>query len=275
MTLPSSSRPAVLCLVAHPDDETILCGGTLALLAARGVAVHLVCLTRGEGGELGEPPVTTREQLGATREAELVAAAGALKVASLTLMDYVDPDVGPDGALSAPVHDPVMLTGQILGCLEQFKPQVVLTHGSNGEYGHPAHVLVNQMTRAALGTLVEEKAPVIPAWYTFAAVYAEHPYPRLANADDPADLVIDVTAVMDQKEAAARCHASQQALFVRRRSQAAGRALTLREVLLPQESFRRQWPNALPIDDLFFETLTHTQPRLIVHHRPAAPTEPA
>jgi LmbE family N-acetylglucosaminyl deacetylase len=47
---------SLLCLVAHPDDETMLCGGTQALLAARGVETHMVCLTRGEGGELGEPP---------------------------------------------------------------------------------------------------------------------------------------------------------------------------------------------------------------------------
>ena len=40
--------PSLFCLVAHPDDETVLCGGTFALLAARGVDVHVVCLTRGE-----------------------------------------------------------------------------------------------------------------------------------------------------------------------------------------------------------------------------------
>ena len=42
--------PALLCLVAHPDDETMLCGSTLALLATRGVEVHVAALTRGEGG---------------------------------------------------------------------------------------------------------------------------------------------------------------------------------------------------------------------------------
>ncbi|MCS6883691.1 MAG: PIG-L family deacetylase, partial [Chloroflexaceae bacterium] len=145
--------PSLLCLVAHPDDETILCGGTLALLSARGVAVHVVCLTRGEGGELGEPPLTTREQLGAVREQELVCAVQALGGKSLTFLGYIDPPIGPDGTLSAPEHNPVMLAGQIVNCIQQFRPDVVLTHGSNGEYGHPAHVLMHAMTRAAVAAL--------------------------------------------------------------------------------------------------------------------------
>ena len=44
----------ILAFFAHPDDETMLCGGTLALLAQNGASVHYLCATRGEGGELGE-----------------------------------------------------------------------------------------------------------------------------------------------------------------------------------------------------------------------------
>lgn len=238
--------PSLLCLVAHPDDETILCGGTLALLSARGVAVHVVCLTRGEGGELGEPPLTDRERLGAVREQELVCAVQALGGKSLTFLGYVDPAIGPDEALSAPAHDPVMLAGQIVNCIQQFRPDVVVTHGSNGEYGHPAHVLMHAMTHAAVVALLEEKAERVPAFYSFAATYPDHPYPRLANADDPADLIVDVSAALDRKEAAALCHRTQTALFVRRRSQQAGRPLSVREVLLTHEAFRRHWPRTGP-----------------------------
>ena len=73
----------LVCFFAHPDDETILTGGVLALLAANGVNVHYVCATRGEGGELGAPPVD-REQLGDARERELVCAVGKLGGKSLT-----------------------------------------------------------------------------------------------------------------------------------------------------------------------------------------------
>jgi LmbE family N-acetylglucosaminyl deacetylase len=236
---------SLLCLIAHPDDETMLCGGTLARLAARGVAVHLACLTRGEGGELGEPPLTDREHLGQVREQELICAAQQLGCGAPVFMDYVDPVIGPDETLYAPEHDPDHLIAQIMGLFSSVRPQVVLTHGSNGEYGHPAHLLVHRSVLAAADDpgLVRERLPA-PAVYSFAAHYPAHPYPRLANADDPADLIVDVSGLLDRKEAAARCHATQAALFVRRRSEAAGRRLALREVLLTEEAFHRHRPGA-------------------------------
>lgn len=246
--------PCLLSLVAHPDDETILCGGTLALLSARGVDVHVVCLTRGEGGELGEPALTDREHLGQVREQEMVNAVHVLGGKSLTFLGYVDPLIGPDETLSAPAHDPVMLAGQIVNCIQQFGPDAVLTHGSNGEYGHPAHLLMHTMTRAAVAALIEERAERVPAFYSFAATYPAHPYPRLANADDPADLIVDVSAALDRKEAAALHHRTQTALFVRRRSQQIGRPLSVREVLLTHEAFRRHWPRTEP--DVLREWLT-------------------
>ncbi len=239
--------PSVLCVVAHPDDETILCGGTLALLSARGVAVHILCLTRGEGGELGEPPLTDRERLGQVREQEMVCAVGKLGGQSLTFLDYVDPLVGPGEVLFAPEHDPTFLAGQIVAGIKQFGPEVVLTHGSNGEYGHPAHQLMHTLTKIAVLSLGEAAPPL----YSFAASYPAHPYPRLSNPDDAADLIVDVSARLDHKEAAARCHATQMALFVRRRSQMAGRQLTLREVLLTEEAFHRHWPIEPVVDDPF------------------------
>ncbi len=243
--------PSLLCVVAHPDDETMFCGGTLALLAARGVAVHLVCLTRGEGGELGEPPMCAREELGEVRERELVQAVGKLGGKSLTFLGYVDPVVGPDDTLSAPEHDPLMLAGQIVNCIKQFAPEVVLTHGSDGEYGHPAHVLMHTSVLAAVASL-KESAPML---YSFAAAYPTHPYPRLANASDAADVVVDVSAVLDKKEAAALCHATQTALFVRCRSEQAGRPLSVREILLAEESFHRHWPSEAVSDDAFHNWL--------------------
>jgi len=238
--------PNLLCVVAHPDDETILCGGLLALLARRGVAVHIACLTRGEGGELGEPPRAERANLGEVREQEMVCAVGKLGGKSLTFLGYVDPTVGPDNTLSAPAADPTMLAGQIINCIQQFNAEVVLSHGSNGEYGHPAHRLVHTTTRIAVASLAEKA----PALYSFAAHYPHHPYPRLANADDPADWVVDVSAVLDHKEAAARCHATQNALFVRRRSELAGRPLSLREVLFTEEAVCRQWVGPHPAEDV-------------------------
>jgi len=235
---------SLLCLVAHPDDETILCGGTLALLSARGVDVHVIALTRGEGGELGEPPLTDRENLGQVREREMVCAVGKLGGKSLTFLGYVDPTVGEGGELSAPAHDPAMLSGQIIASIKQTGAQVLLTHGSNGEYGHPAHKLMHAAALIAAASL----GGAAPLVYSFAASYENHPYPRLSNADDPADVLVDVSNFIDQQLAAALCHVTQNALFVRRRSQEAGRPFTVREALLMEESFHRQWPSHVPHD---------------------------
>ncbi len=239
--------PSLLCLVAHPDDETVLCGGTLALLAERGVDVHVLCLTRGEGGDVGEPPLAERERLGDVREQEMVCAVGKLGGKSLTFMGYVDPLVEPGDVLNAPPHEPQMLAGQIIASLKQNQAQVLLTHGSNGEYGHPAHKLLHTLSLVAAAAL-GDAAPIV---YSFAAHYPTHPYPRLANADDPADLVVDVSRVLARKVAAALCHATQNALFVRRRSEEAGRPMAVREVMLAEESYRRQWPAEPPAADPF------------------------
>lgn len=233
----------ILCLVAHPDDETMLCGGTLALLARRGARVHVACLTRGEGGDLGEPPLADREHIGEVREQEMVCAVQQLGVKSLTFLGYVDPTVGPEDKLFAPEHDPVMLAGQIVNSIKQVQADAVLAHGSNGEYGHPAHILVHQMTLAAVSSLYKEaetnSAIIPPLFYTISATFADHPYPRLTNKDDPADLILDVSPVLVKKEAAALCHKTQNPLFVRRRSQEAGRTLSVGEVMIPVEGLHR------------------------------------
>jgi len=241
----------LLCLVAHPDDETILCGGTLAMLAAKGIAVHVACLTRGEGGELGEPPLTNRDHLGEVREQEMVNAVQKLGGKSLTFLGYVDPVMQGD-KLFAPEHNPALLAGQIVSTIKQFNIDGVITHGSNGEYGHPAHILMHQMTLAAVASLHKDVgaglAPArhgqlqglpLPRLYTFSANFENHPYPRIINKDDAADLILDVSPFLNQKESAALCHKTQNALFVRRRSEVAGRQLTLREVMLSVESLHR------------------------------------
>jgi N-acetylglucosamine malate deacetylase 2 len=225
----------VIAFFAHPDDETMLAGGTLALLAQNGAAVHYLCATRGEGGEVGEPPLCTQEQLGEVREKELVCAVRSLGGRSLTFLGYVDPRVGPQDALFAYSDNLTLLAGQVAASIRQFDAQVVISHGSNGEYGHPAHQLTHQAARIA----VESLGKGGPGFYTTAAIFPDHPRPRLANQDDPADLILDVSSVQPQKTQAALCHRTQHALFVRRASEEAGRRLSVPEVIMKVESLRR------------------------------------
>jgi N-acetylglucosamine malate deacetylase 2 len=226
----------ILCVTAHPDDETVFAGGTLALLADREASIHILCATRGEGGETGEPPVCSREDLSAAREAELICAARALGCASVDFLPFRDPPVGPDGSLhpfAASVEEVARLLEKIL--LER-KPDAVITHGSNGEYGHPAHILAHRACMQA------SLAVGVPALFTFSADYDGHPRKRSANRDDPADFVVDVEPVFEKKLAAMECHRSQRALFVRRASAEAGHPVPLNEVVLRRESFHRVFP---------------------------------
>jgi LmbE family N-acetylglucosaminyl deacetylase len=263
----------LLLFVAHPDDEMVFAGGLLALMAGRDASVHILSATRGEGGETGEPPLCSRAELGAVREAELRCAAHALGAASLEFLGYRDPEVGPDESLFAFADDPREVAQRLAHVIGARRPEVLLCHGTNGEYGHPAHRMVNQAARLAVDYLACE-APLI---YTFSADYLEHPRPRLANRDDPADFVFDISPAFEQKLAAARCHRTQGALFVRRISREGGYPVPLEEALLRIETLRcllpAPEPPGSPPADLFArwlrENLSHVMIPFTRRPRPA------
>lgn len=232
----------ILTFFAHPDDETILAGGTLALLARAGAQVDYLCATRGEGGETGEPPLCTQEQLGEVRSREMTCAVRALGGHSLAFLPYADPLVGEGETLYPYTDDFDTLVAQLQDILTQHKPDAVITHGSNGEYGHPAHLLSYRAMRAA----VESAGANAPLLYAASADFPNHPKPRIANQENPAHLIVDVRPALDAKERAALCHRTQNALFVRRASREAGRKLTVRQVLTRQEGLHRLLP---PMDE--------------------------
>jgi len=244
----------VLALFAHPDDETMLSGGLLALLAREGLQVHYVCATRGEGGEMGEPPVAPQHLLGDARSQEMSCAVKALGGSSLTFLDYIDPLVGPDEELYPFTNDLDTLIQQIQDRLTETHSRILLTHGSNGEYGHPAHVLLHQAARQA----VEHSGNSI-SLYTVQACFENHPKPRLANKDDQADIVIDVHPLMDAKIQAAYCHRSQHALFVRRSSESLGHQVQVADVIIALESLHRVRLNGMnPGKDELIELIEKT-----------------
>lgn len=242
----------LLAIGAHPDDETMLAGGLLAWAVEAGLRVELASVTRGEGGEVGEPPVTTQDRLGEAREAELRCAAEALGASGVTFLPFVDPLLDPKlddpaVALFRIAATPEVFERAIVETVRAVRADVLLTHGSNGEYGHPQHLYTHEMVCRAFASAGDPAAfpdcgpPHAPvALYTWAAHYPHYPtgddelLARLLNQDDPADWLLDLTPeLLDQKERAALCHRSQHALFVRRR-----KAPTVREVLLTRESLR-------------------------------------
>jgi LmbE family N-acetylglucosaminyl deacetylase len=158
-------------------------------------------------------------------------------------MDYSDPTVGAGEELYAFTEDVEGLAVQIVEAIHYRRAGAIITHGVNGEYGHPAHKLCHRAALRAVEVLGDE-APLL---YTIQGTFAEHPYPRLANADTPAHLLVDITPVLKQKTDAALCHRTQHDLFIRHRSEEAGRRLTVPETILTIESLHRVFP---PVEDV-------------------------
>jgi LmbE family N-acetylglucosaminyl deacetylase len=139
--MPDSLR--LMCVFAHPDDETLGTGGTLARYHAEGVEIHLVTATRGERGWFGAPEENPGlEALGRLREAELEAAARVLGISSVSFLDYVvgDLDQAPPAEASA----------RIAHHIRRVRPHVVITFPPDGAYGHPDHIAISQFTQAAV-----------------------------------------------------------------------------------------------------------------------------
>jgi LmbE family N-acetylglucosaminyl deacetylase len=137
----------LVAILAHPDDESLGAGGTLAKYASEGVETYLITATRGESGRFrgvregeaaGHPGP---KALARIREEELRAAVAVLGVRELTLLDYAD------GALDR--ADPREAVAALAGHLRRLRPQVALTFSPDGAYGHPDHIAVSQFATAA------------------------------------------------------------------------------------------------------------------------------
>lgn len=133
--------PRLLGVFAHPDDEVFCAGGTIAQWARDGAEVMVVSATRGEAGQIRDVRVATRRTLGQVREAELRLSCRRLGVAEVRCWDYVD------GTLADEDLDRV--TDRIVQVMEEFRPDVVITFGPDGGYGHPDHITVSAATTAA------------------------------------------------------------------------------------------------------------------------------
>jgi LmbE family N-acetylglucosaminyl deacetylase len=138
----------LLAIFPHPDDETLGLGSTMARYSAEGVETYLVCATRGERGWWdSEGPNPGLEGVARIREAELRCAAENLGIHEVSFLDYIDGDV--DQAR------PEEIIGKLVVHLRRIKPQVVVTFGPDGAYGHPDHIALSQFTNAALVCAVD------------------------------------------------------------------------------------------------------------------------
>jgi N-acetyl-1-D-myo-inositol-2-amino-2-deoxy-alpha-D-glucopyranoside deacetylase len=199
----------VLAVFAHPDDESLLAGGTLAACAAAGRRVAIVSMTRGERGPGGS------SGLGEIREAELQAAARAMGAATAECLGY------PDGELADVEEDEAAQS--LARLLERERPEAVLTFSAEGLYWHPDHLAVSRLLAAAL-ELVDP-----PEW-VYGATWPEGHAARLVTlarargletdlwglepdafgaAEDSITSSLDITTFLPAKLAALRAYTSQ------------------------------------------------------------------
>ncbi|HYX44002.1 MAG TPA: PIG-L family deacetylase [Acidimicrobiales bacterium] len=141
--------PTLVCFHAHPDDEAIGTGGTMAKAAADGHRVVLVVATKGEHGEVPDGYLRPGEPLWERRVAETHAAAEILGVARVEFLGYVD-----SGMLGTPENDlPESFwqadveeaSRRLAAILEEERAHVLTAYDENGVYGHPDHVRVNRV----------------------------------------------------------------------------------------------------------------------------------
>jgi len=148
----------VVFVHAHPDDESMATGGTIARLVAEGVRVDLVTCTDGAEGEIHDPtldPDLARPRLAEIRAAELACSLAALGGGAIhhhnlgyrdSGMMGTDANGHPDSFWQADVEE---ATGRLVGIVRQARPRAIVSYDENGNYGHPDHINASRIARAA------------------------------------------------------------------------------------------------------------------------------
>jgi N-acetyl-1-D-myo-inositol-2-amino-2-deoxy-alpha-D-glucopyranoside deacetylase/mycothiol S-conjugate amidase len=135
---------------AHPDDETLGVGGTLAQYAAAGYKVYYVCGTRGEVGEVAPEFMQGYATIADLRTHELECAAEVLGLTDVIYLGYRDSGMAgtddnkhPNALAMASVEE---VAGRLVEIIRRLKPEVIITSDPIGGYGHPDHIAIHKAT---------------------------------------------------------------------------------------------------------------------------------
>jgi len=242
-------NPRLLFVHAHPDDETLTTGATIAHYVARGAQVQVVTCTLGEEGEvIGERyaqlAADAADQLGGYRIGELTAALGELGVDGPCFLGGAGRwrDSGMAGTVARGERrfvdaDPAEPVAALVAVIRELRPHVVVTYDPNGGYGHPDHIRAHEVTTAAVAAAAAPGHPGEPwrvpkfYWTVTARSAVEAGMREIADVDLPSDWIrvsaddlvavvgavddADVDAVVEAPEsraakvAALRAHATQ------------------------------------------------------------------
>ena len=241
-------------VLAHPDDETFGTGGTLIRYAREGVLVHSLCLTEGEKGWAGvDDKIIPRDLVGPTRARELAEAGRRMDLASVTCLRY------PDGGLADVNGDWVVR--DIVRWLRRVRPDVVITWGPDGGYGHPDHIAAGELALRAIelagmqrhepelgahwhakrcyryvasAELIDRLSSLMPAFAQYIETLATKPR-RWTR--ERVGAVIDVRDVLDAKVHAMEAHQTQApdlAMWAKARAEA--------PEIFTEETYIREYP---------------------------------
>ncbi|MGA7525321.1 MAG: PIG-L family deacetylase [Acidobacteriaceae bacterium] len=207
----------LLCVTAHPDDESGAFGGALLLAHRAGAETGLLCFTDGQAAHFRGTAADDAE-LARMRRAELDAACAALGLTRCEVLHY------PDGAL--PEQNFLELVGVAVERIRRWRPQVVLTFGADGAVNlHRDHTMVSLVTTAAFHWAA--RAELFPesgaAWAAQKLYWSSPPFVSVRNhpeltaaaATVPWSLELRLGALADEKLAAFGRHTSQQAVLDR------------------------------------------------------------
>lgn len=264
------SNLTLMAIFAHPDDEAFGTGGTLSKYAAEGCDVHLVTATRGEAGEIAERDLATSADLPFVREQELRCACEVYGIHPPHFLDYAD------GLL--PLIHQGQAVGKVVRLIRELRPQVIITFGPEGIYGHYDHIAIHRWATIAVEMAADSDCfphhvsdscePHQVSKFYFRVMPEEQletwrargertammmdgvPFPFVGRPMDEITTIIDIGAFAYQKLRGIRCHATQ----VGRESRfAAAREEVLRDAAFQREHFLLArssvgWPEGMETD---------------------------
>lgn len=238
-----------MAVFAHPDDEAFGIGGTLTKYAAEGNDVYLVTATRGEAGQIAEPDLATSANLPYIREQELRCACQIYGIHPPRFLDY------QDGQLT--IVNQGQAVGRLVRIIRELKPQVLVTFGPDGIYGHYDHIAVYRWATVAADLAADpdcfpeqdagacQTHQVSKVYFRalpqaqVAAMADEEgkpaavmmdgvPFYFAARREDEITTVVDVSEYVEPKLRGIQCHATQ-----------VGRANRFSET--PEEVMQEEW----------------------------------
>lgn len=142
----------VLAVFAHPDDESLACGGTLARLSDAGVRVVLICASHGEAGSISDAALVPDGDLGGVRMRELREAAAVLGIADVIVLDH------SDGNLRW--KDSPQFENEIVDAVRRYRADAVITFDEDGLYWHIDHIGVHDRTWDAVASMGADAPPL-------------------------------------------------------------------------------------------------------------------